>query len=157
MAETHFSGLSKLAFSAVVLLIVYQLVQFLNLSRKRRAYARSKGALPPRQWPQREQILGYELFKENIRALKDHNFLTTGYDRFQQMGVNTFVVVALGRKIYTTIEPENLKTIQAVDFKKWGLGERRKVAFRPLLGSGIFTEDGAAWAHSRYYAAYLDQ
>ena len=35
-----------------------------------------------------------------------------------------------------TIEPENLKSIQAIDFKKWGLGTRRKVAFEPLLGHG---------------------
>lgn len=84
-----------------------------------------------------------------MAAFKSHTFLAENYDRYQRMGVNTFSVVALGRKIHTTIEPENLKTIQATDFKKWGLGERRKVAFRPLLGSGIFTEDGAHWQHSR--------
>ena len=42
----------------------------------------------------------------------------------------------LGRHAYFTIEPENLKTIQAVEFKKWGLGSRRKTAFDPLLGAG---------------------
>lgn len=37
----------------------------------------------------------------------------------------------------------------ALNFKDWGLGERRKAAFVPLLGHGIFTTDGHAWQHSR--------
>lgn len=40
--------------------------------------------------------------------------------------------------MHATLEPENLKTIQAVDHKKWGLGTRRKIGFRPLLGDGEF-------------------
>lgn len=38
--------------------------------------------------------------------------------------------------MHATLEPENLKTIQAIDHKKWGLGTRRKIGFRPLLGDG---------------------
>ena len=49
----------------------------------------------------------------------------------------------------TTIEPENLKTIQAIDFKKWGLPERRIQAFLPFLGAGIFSTNGQEWQHSR--------
>jgi len=48
-----------------------------------------------------------------------------------------------------TIEPENIKTIMAVNFEHWSLGDRRKDAFTPLLGDGIFTTDGPAWKHSR--------
>jgi len=53
------------------------------------------------------------------------------------------------RHVISTIEPENLKTIQAVDFKKWTLGSRRISAFRPFLGLGIFTTAGADWHRSR--------
>ncbi|KAK5175298.1 uncharacterized protein LTR77_000436 [Saxophila tyrrhenica] len=141
--------LYRLVLVLITLVVVAQLVQRIRLSRKRTAYARAAGALPAKVYPQRERILGWDLFKENITSLKAHTFLADQYGRFQRMGVNTFEVTALGRTIHTTIEPENLKTIQAVDFKKWGLGERRKIAFRPLLGHGIFTEDGAPWAHSR--------
>ena len=45
-------------------------------------------------------------------------------------------MIALGRKFIVTTEPEILKTIQAINFKQWGLGGRRKVAFRPFLGDG---------------------
>ena len=48
-----------------------------------------------------------------------------------------------------TIEPENVKTILATKFKDYGLTSRRKRAFHPLLGWGIFSADGAEWKHSR--------
>lgn len=37
----------------------------------------------------------------------------------------------------------------ATNFKDWNLPDRRKAAFIPLLGQGIFATDGAAWQHSR--------
>ena len=48
-----------------------------------------------------------------------------------------------------TIEPDNLKTMLALNFKDYSLGDRRTTALIPLLGRGIFTTDGAAWQHSR--------
>jgi hypothetical protein len=142
--------ITRLALGLVVLSLGYYVVQLIILNRKRNAFAREKGALPAKRWPQREYILGYDMFKENIRNLKDHNLLENTIKRFEKMGVNTYQLVALGRTVHITTEPENLKMIQAVDHKNWSLGKRRKVGFRPLLGDGIFTTDGAAWAHSRY-------
>ena len=126
----------KLALGLVGVFIVYQLFTQLNLSRKRRALAREKGCLPAPAYPQWEKIVGWDLFRQNIRAFRSKNFLEVSYKRFQEMGVNTYQFVALGSRMYTTIEPENLKTIQAVEFKKWGLGKRRMEGFRPLLGDG---------------------
>jgi hypothetical protein len=127
---------SKLILGLAVLFVAYQIVQRLTIARRRRAVAREKGCLPSPSYPQRETILGWHLFRSNLRALKAHKFLETSYKRFQEMGVNTYQMMALGRRIHMTTEPENLKTIQAVNFKQWGLGGRRKVAFRPLLGDG---------------------
>lgn len=149
MEQTRLPHLAKLALGLAALYIAYQFIERLVISRKRAAFAREKGALPAVAYPQRETILGYDLFKDNMRALKERTFLERSLQRFNDMGVNTFAFTALGRSMHSTIEPENLKTIQATEFKKWGLGERRKEAFLPFLGSGIFTTDGAAWAHSR--------
>ncbi|KAL8807777.1 MAG: hypothetical protein Q9200_004532 [Gallowayella weberi] len=55
------------------------------------------------------------------------------------MGVNS---------IYT-IDPENVKTVLALKFQDYRLGQRREDAFVPLLGKGIFTSDGEFWEHSR--------
>ena len=114
----------------------YVIVQQLTTARKRQAIAREKGCSPPSAYPQWDTVLGVDIFRQNIRALKAHNFLDTNYKRFQRMGVNTYQFVALGRRFIVTTEPENLKTIQAINFKQWGLGGRRKVAFRPFLGDG---------------------
>ena len=51
--------------------------------------------------------------------------------------------------MFFTVEAENLKTILATKFKDYELPSRRKSAFYPLLGSGIFTNDGSDWKHSR--------
>jgi len=43
------------------------------------------------------------------------------------------------------INPGPILTLTSLEF---GFGPRRNI-FRPLLGDGIFTQDGAAWKHSR--------
>lgn len=155
----------KLLIALAGLFVGYQLLNHLTVGRQRRAIAREKGCLPAPSYPQWETVLGFDIFRSNIRAIKEHKFLEVTYNRFRELGVNTYQMVALGRRIHITTEPENLKTIQAINFKQWGLGIRRKVAFHPLLGSGktispripytsnilagIFTTDGAPWAHSR--------
>lgn len=48
-----------------------------------------------------------------------------------------------------TVEAENVKTVLATNFKDYELPAARKRAFYPLLGFGIFTNDGADWKHSR--------
>ena len=50
--------------------------------------------------------------------------------------------------IFTT-EADNVKTVLATKFKDYELSSRRKDAFCPLIGNGIFTNDGADWKHSR--------
>ena len=48
-----------------------------------------------------------------------------------------------------TVEAENVKTILATKFKDYELSSLRKRTVPPLLGSGIFTNNGAEWKHSR--------
>jgi hypothetical protein len=73
------------------------------------------------------------------------------FRRFEDVG-NTFSHVSMGRKIWVTREPENVKAILATNFKDFGIGQRFR-AMGPLLGQGIFTSDGALWEHSRVRAA----
>lgn len=62
--------------------------------------------------------------------------LLRSQERFKEIGATTFALKILGRTMVMTLEPQNLKTIQALEHKKWGLGTRRKVSFKPLLGDG---------------------
>lgn len=119
-----------------LLYTIYHIISALDLWNRRRAFKRDRGVRDAPRLPQKDPILGLDLFFENIASLKNHTLLETTASRFRDTGFNTFRLVALGRHMHATLEPENLKTIQAVDHKKWGLGTRRKIGFRPLLGDG---------------------
>jgi hypothetical protein len=141
---------AKAAILLSAVYIAYQIYQALTLGRKRRAIQRERGTLPVRWLPTlKDRFMGIDLFLQNVKAIKEHRILELATSRFTKMGTNTVHIKMLGRHVYSTLEPENLKVIQAVEHKKWSLGSRRIFAFRPLLGVGIFTSDGADWQHSR--------
>lgn len=54
----------------------------------------------------------------------------------------------LGKQAFGTIEPRNLQAMLSSNFEHWSLGLRSK-AMKPLLGSGIFAQDGKRWETSR--------
>lgn len=130
---------TELALSIVGLFVVFRVFTAFALWRKRQAIMREKGCLPAPWVPSWDPIYGIDLFLTNMRCLKEHTILEKSNRRFQDAKFKTYQLVVLGRHLHQTIEPENLKTIQAIDFKKWSLGDRRKIAFHPLLGEGIFT------------------
>ncbi|KAL6862549.1 hypothetical protein ACO1O0_002783 [Amphichorda felina] len=61
----------------------------------------------------------------------------------------TFEQNLLGGRGVNTIDPRNIEAILSTNFNDYCLGLRQPT-FRPLLGSGIFTQDGEAWKHSRH-------
>ena len=124
----------------LAVIVVYLLIIELTVGRSRRSLQREKGTLPaPWYTGFRDHFLGLDLFKKNLRLLREHRLLEASVDRFQHDKVSTFRIVFLGMQAHITTEAENLKVIQAIDFKKWGLPQRRKYGFRPLLGEGTFT------------------
>ncbi|CBF69707.1 protein CYP656A1 [Aspergillus nidulans FGSC A4] len=56
--------------------------------------------------------------------------------------------VLLGKRYVSTPDPENIKAVLATKFVDFDLGERN-AAFRPLLETGVFTQDGREWERSR--------
>lgn len=59
----------------------------------------------------------------------------------------TLQVDILG-KGYIITDPVNIKAVTTTCFEDYAMGSRR-LGLLPLLGDGIFTQDGAAWKHSR--------
>lgn len=102
-----------------------------------RRFQKAHGCKPVHKVPQRERIIGWDMYKTQVKTLKEKRRLKAGYDRYKENG-NTFVLSMMGFQFFNTIEPENIKTLLAVNFKDYDLGARR-VAFGPLLGEGIFT------------------
>ncbi|KAJ5239494.1 hypothetical protein N7468_004113 [Penicillium chermesinum] len=54
----------------------------------------------------------------------------------------------LGENVLT-FDPENLQAMLAKQFKDFSVGGERLGCMGPLLGKGIFINDGAEWLHSR--------
>jgi len=123
------------AFLATVYLI-YTLVRSLALHRSRAAFKQATGAQSAIPYPQWERIIGWDMFKDSLKAFREHRMLERSQERHKITGATTFNIMVLGRSTTMTLEPQNLKVIQALDHKKWGLGRRRKTAFKPFLGDG---------------------
>ncbi len=148
MAEDQLPSYSHALTAGLVLILLYYVYHELTVGASRRKIVRQNGCRPPVKYPHVDPILGIDLFKINVKALRSNTFLREVRARFATYG-NTFQSNLLGSKAIATIEPENIKTMLSLKFKDFGLGERRKTAFVPLLGYGIFTTDGGAWQHSR--------
>lgn len=66
------------------------------------------------------------------------------------MGVDTFRINnAFNETMVITSDPENVQALLATRFHDFDLGPQRHQMFEELLGHGIFTAEGEAWAHYR--------
>ncbi|KAL3254955.1 hypothetical protein ABHI18_008609, partial [Aspergillus niger] len=141
--------LNSMAPSLIVGTLICALAyRFIAQQRELRAnnkVAAANGCLPPRQW--NSTWLGLDLLVQAFH-----------YDRRQQilkffLGVvtesgTTFEQNLLFSRGVDTIDPQNIQALLSTQYADFGLG-LRPPTFCPLLGSGIFTQDGAQWRHSR--------
>ncbi|KAK6581714.1 hypothetical protein PZA11_005411 [Diplocarpon coronariae] len=129
--------------------ILFQLVLHLVVARRRSIASRSHGCKPVPRFPHRDPILGLDVFLENAKLARDGGFMERVQSRYAQMGRYTFTQLLLGDAIIHTAEPANIKAVLATQFRDFELPPRRKAAFGPTFGHGIFTTDGKEWETSR--------
>lgn len=141
--------LIKGLYLVAITLVLYSLYWQLTTGHRRRTIIKEKGCLPMKKYPTRDPFFGIDAMIEMLRRLKERRLLELHGDRLAEINSHSMTFPKLGGKIMMTTEPENLKTIQALNFKDWSIGSNRKRNFIPLLGVGIFTTDGAEWQHSR--------
>ena len=104
--------------------------------------------LPPaltKRWP-----LGIDRIKELWESNADGRLLAflCSIAKDYEPGNNLCQYLLFGPRAYHILHPKNLETLLSTNFKDYGFGCRPGV-FGPLLGKGIFTQEGAAWKHSR--------
>ena len=132
--------------------VVYYIQWQLTVGASRRALIKQHGCKPIRDFDEfngfPDNIFGLTIIRTNRAALQEHRLLESVQRRFAR-SQNTIHFKTLAVDIINTIEPENLKAVMATQFKDFHLPDRRKSAFVPLLGYGIFTTDGHAWQQSR--------
>lgn len=124
---------------------VFVVVRYIVQTLYHRKQSKALHCEPPRLGP--SSFFGIPAFIRLGRAVHEKrwiDYLTAQYGVYG----NTYRQTFLNRDMVTTIEPENVKAILATQFKDFCLGTRHE-QFYPLLGDGIFTLDGAGWAHAR--------
>ncbi|KAM5453829.1 hypothetical protein MaudCBS49596_002452 [Microsporum audouinii] len=138
--------LSLITLGLILVLICYKLVRSHFESQKDEQFAASKGCQPPRRWSAKWP-LGVDLLVKAFRYEKRQQILKLFLEEVASSGV-TFEQNLLFARGIDTVDPENIEAILSTQFTDFGLG-LRPPTFAPLLGSGIFTQDGPKWKHSR--------
>ncbi|KAL8753833.1 MAG: hypothetical protein Q9199_004770 [Rusavskia elegans] len=146
------SNTSQILFGALVCYAVFYAYWQLTVGARRRRMIKKHGCKPIKASaelnPWKDSLFGWTHLLLNKKSAKQHKLLEFGRERFLRHGYTIQLEFGFTNIIFTT-EPENLKAMLATKFKDWNLPDRRKAAFEPLLGRGIFTSDGGAWQHSR--------
>lgn len=103
------------------------------------------------QYTRTDGVFGFKVWIDLKRRKEAGELVQFNAARFYQLPdptAKTLRIYILGKEMYNTKDPENIKAMLATQFTDYGLGLRREQFF-PLLGNGIFTLDGAGWKHSR--------
>ncbi|TVY83945.1 Cytochrome P450 52A12 [Lachnellula suecica] len=132
------------AVAAVLSRILYSVI--VRIRNKIRA--RALGCQSPPMQKQRLPF-GLEQLTKAIYSDKSQRLPDNAIQRFKKMGTYTFGFSLLGKQNFVTAEPENIKAMLATKFQDFSIGKVRKGNFNRLFGSGIFTQEGQAWQHSR--------
>ncbi len=142
----HFSFLA-LAWASVAFAI-YKVVSSVLLSRHHAAEARRLGCKPA-PMAHSKLPLGISNIMRFVEADKEMAIPNEFIKIREEVGLQTHQFRTLGETGYGTSDPKNIQALLATQFHDFELGPLRKGSTGTLLGSGIFTQDGAEWAHSR--------
>ena len=132
---------------AVVAFTLYKLVNKLLADRRYDALAATLGCQAPARLPQLP--LGFDLVYGLFRADSKRLIPEHLQERVVRASANTYSYEFLRTVTIFSNEPKNIQAILSTQFQDFGLGPTRRNNFLPLLGHGIFTEDGKEWERSR--------
>ena len=137
-----------IAIGFPLLFVCYYLCRQVVLLEARRRHAKRNNCLPPPSYPHADPVLGLDEIRNATLAAQSKTYLQRLCDQYRQHG-NTFAFRLLFSTTIHTIEPENIKAVLSTNFRDFGMGSARKVAFGPLLGESVVVTDGSQWEHSR--------
>lgn len=137
----------KLSLALVGFSLIAVIYTVLHYRGNRRAIVSKHGCQPPPRFPSKDPIFGLDFVLKNVRTFRNHVYLQELLNRYRVLGT-TYSVRVFSRRGIITCDPENIKTILSTRFKDYSLGNRTAI-MGPLLGKGIFVNDGEQWSHSR--------
>ena len=116
-------------------------------SRAYRAAALQHGCREPPRYPHRWPY-GIDLLRARMAAIEVGRYNRLYLEQYQKYG-KTWEENLAGTKVINTMEPANFQQVAAHSFHDYGKLAMRNKALSPLLGDGIFSQDGPVWRHSR--------
>jgi cytochrome P450 len=129
--------------------LAYVLYTRITLYLARKRMMKEYGCEPCPHVYNTDNIIGLNVIRETVNNANNRCALRGARDRFINQKTNTFHTRTTRAPMIATIEPENIKTILSLKFNDYGFGNRSE-AFTPLLGDGIFNNDGEKWSRSRH-------
>ena len=132
---------------AVVLVTFVGLSKWQEYLRYARA-VRQHGCKPGTRYPNRDPILGLDLFRI-LRKADDAGQRSNAYMVLHEKYGATFEMKACSAVNVQTAHPENLQAICATNFDDFGVEPMRGRIGAPFMDHGIFMVDGEYWKHSR--------
>jgi len=137
-------GLAWVIVSYVLYLVLTSFIQ----SRRHAALAKEWRTQDPPVLKSRLPF-GIDLVQRVIKSDQEQLFPVDAINRCEDAGAITYKYSTLGSTNIFTADEKNVQAILATQFPEFDLGPIRRGNFFPLLGNGIFTQDGAGWEHSR--------
>ena len=133
------------AAGAFLSYIVYSFVASLLERRRHARNAVKWGCKPPPQrphsWP-----LGLDMVYRILKASKEKRVPDLFLELYEEMDhAATWWQRMLGNETILTVDPKNIQAILATQFQDFSIGEVRRGNFFPMLGNGIFLQDGRGW------------
>lgn len=120
--------------------------EYVNYTLKRRE--KGCGVIP--RYPHLDPFLGLDVVVGMAKSLKQDYFLVW-LNKIHENKPKTFVVNFVGSRFIYTIEPENMKSMSAINWKDFAVGPMRRnnKATHPFADKGVNTVDGKEWEFSR--------
>lgn len=92
--------------------------------------------------------LGIPITYKLIKAVANEKWVKLALKLSKKINACTYLQESLFKYVIYSQDPENLKAVLATQFNDFSIAERTS-QITPVFGSGIFTQDGVAWKHSR--------
>lgn len=136
----------ELPIATAALLLVASYIIFVLLSnfltsRRIASKARELKCVEP-PFQKNRYPLGIDNIQRALAADKEKRFPPDIIQRTLDVGAITYRYSMLGNNNIFTADEKNIQAILATQFKDFDLGPTRRGNFWPLLGNGIFTQDG---------------
>lgn len=98
--------------------------------------------------PVKDTIFGLDFIYNIIFGKSERNYLASTCKLFKQFGSTYSMKSCVWETIFTS-DSKNIKQMLATSFDDFQLPQLRLNAISTLLGTGIFSVNGASWSHAR--------